>query len=149
MKNSILSALLLLSFNIFADLGVSDDFLERFSSLPSYTNVKISPDGRMISVLTKMPDNKKGISIFDAEDLSLINAITLTKEEEVASYYWVNNERLLIQIGYYDSWGRGSIGEYFAINYDGFFQFYPRHKYDKKVLLYRNQIKLLHAFIEE
>ena len=65
-----------------------------------------------------MPDDKKGISIFDAEDLSLINAITLTKEEEVASYYWVNNERLLIQIGYYDSWGRGSIGEYFAINYD-------------------------------
>ena len=118
MKNSILSIFLLLSFNSFADLGVSEDFVERFSSLPSYTNVKISPDGRMISVLTKMPDNKKGISIFDAEDLSLLNAITLTKEEEVASYYWVNNERLLIQIGYYDSWGRGSIGEYFAINYD-------------------------------
>ena len=118
MKNSILSIFLLLSFNTFADLGVSEDFVERFSSLPSYTNVKISPDGRMISVLTKMPDDKKGISIFDSEDLSLINAITLTKEEEVASYYWVNNERLLIQIGYYDSWGRGSIGEYFAINYD-------------------------------
>ena len=118
MKNSILSIFLLLSFNTFADLGVSEDFVERFSSLPSYTNVKISPDGRMISVLTKMPDDKKGISIFDAEDLSLINAITLTKDEEVASYYWVNNERLLIQIGYYDSWGRGSIGEYFAINYD-------------------------------
>ena len=118
MKNSILSIFLLLSFNSFADLGVSEDFVERFSSLPSYTNVKISPDGKMISVLTKMPDDKKGISIFDAEDLSLINAITLTKEEEVASYYWVNNERLLIQIGYYDSWGRGSIGEYFAINYD-------------------------------
>ena len=118
MKNPILSIFLLLSFNTFADLGVSEDFVERFSSLPSYTNVKISPDGRMISVLTKMPDDKKGISIFDAEDLSLINAITLTKDEEVASYYWVNNERLLIQIGYYDSWGRGSIGEYFAINYD-------------------------------
>ncbi|MDG1960932.1 MAG: S9 family peptidase [SAR86 cluster bacterium] len=118
MKNSILSIFLLLSFNTLANLGISEDFVERFSSLPSYTNVKISPDGRMISVLTKMPDDKKGISIFDSEDLSLINAITLTKEEEVASYYWVNNERLLIQIGYYDSWGRGSIGEYFAINYD-------------------------------
>ena len=118
MKNSILSIFLLLSFNSFADLGVSEDFVERFSSLPSYTNVKISPDGRMISVLTKMPDDKKGLSIFDAESLSLINTITLTKEEEIASYSWVNNERLLIQIGYYDSWGRGSIGEYFAINYD-------------------------------
>ena len=103
MKNSILSIFLLLSFNTLANLGISEDFVERFSSLPSYTNVKISPDGKMISVLTKMPDDKKGISIFDSEDLSLINAITLTKEEEVASYYWVNNERLLIQIGYYDS----------------------------------------------
>ncbi len=118
MKHLILSILLLFNFNVSAGLGVSEDFVERFSSLPSYTNVRISPDGKMISVLTKMPDDKKGISIFDSEDLSLINAITLTKEEEVASYYWVNNERLLIQIGYYDSWGRGSIGEYFAINYD-------------------------------
>jgi dipeptidyl aminopeptidase/acylaminoacyl peptidase len=118
MKKYLLSIILLLNFNAFADLGVSEDFVERFSSLPSYTNVKISPDGRMISVLTKMPDDKKGLSIFDAESLSLINTITLTKEEEIASYSWVNNERLLIQIGYYDSWGRGSIGEYFAINYD-------------------------------
>ena len=118
MKKYILSIILLLNFNASADLGVSEDFVERFSSLPSYTNVKISPDGRMISVLTKMPDDKKGLSIFDAESLSLINTITLTKEEEIASYSWVNNERLLIQIGYYDSWGRGSIGEYFAINYD-------------------------------
>ena len=118
MKKYILTIILLLNFNASADLGVSEDFVERFSSLPSYTNVKISPDGRMISVLTKMPDDKKGLSIFDAESLSLINTITLTKEEEIASYSWVNNERLLIQIGYYDSWGRGSIGEYFAINYD-------------------------------
>ena len=118
MKKYILTIILLLNFNASADLGVSEDFVERFSSLPSYTNVKISPDGRMISVLTKMPDDKKGLSIFDAESLSLINTITLTKKEEIASYSWVNNERLLIQIGYYDSWGRGSIGEYFAINYD-------------------------------
>ena len=118
MKKYILTIILLLNFNASADLGVSEDFVERFSSLPSYTNVKISPDGRMISVLTKMTEDKKGLSIFDAESLSLINTITLTKEEEIASYSWVNNERLLIQIGYYDSWGRGSIGEYFAINYD-------------------------------
>ena len=118
MKKLLFSIILLFNFNIFAELGVSEDFVERFSSLPSYTNVKISPDGKMISVLTKMPDDKKGLSIFNAEDLSLINAITLTKEEEVASYYWINNERLLIQIGYYSSWGRGSRGEYFAINYD-------------------------------
>ena len=118
MKKLILSFNLLFSFNLLADLGVSDDFIERFSSLPSYTNVDISPDGKMISVLTKMSDNKKGLSIFNADDLSLINTITLTKEEEIGNYYWVNNERLLISISYYNSWGRGSRGEFFAINYD-------------------------------
>jgi dipeptidyl aminopeptidase/acylaminoacyl peptidase len=118
MKNLILSFAFVLTFNLFAEIGVSDDFIKRFSSLPSFTNVDISPDGKMISVLTKMSDNKKGLSIFSADDFSLINTITLTKEEEIGNYYWVNNERLLISISYYNSWGRGSMGEFFAVNFD-------------------------------
>ena len=119
MKNILLSLFLLISFNLFADLGVSEEFVKRFSSLPSYTDVGISPDGKMISVVAKMPDEKKGLIIFDANDLSLINKITFPNEEEVATYSWVNNERLLIRIGYYDKKsGRGSGGEYFGINYD-------------------------------
>ena len=101
MKNLILSLAFVFTCNLLAEIGVSDDFIERFSSLPSYTNVDISPDGKMISVLTKMSDDKKGLSIFNADDLSLINTITLTKEEEIGNYYWVNNERLLISISYY------------------------------------------------
>ena len=119
MKNIILSLAILINFNLMADLGVSEDFVKRFSSLPSYTGVDISPDGKMISVITKMPDNKKGLTIFDANDLSLINIITFPNDEEIGSYIWANNERLLIRIGYYDKkWGRGSGGEYFSINYD-------------------------------
>ena len=59
---------------------------------------------------------KKDFTIFDAEDLSLINTITLSKEEEVARLLLgSNNERLIIQIGYYNKkWGRGSGGEYFS-----------------------------------
>jgi dipeptidyl aminopeptidase/acylaminoacyl peptidase len=119
MKHLYIALILLLNFNLMAELGVSEEFVERFSSLPSYTDVDISPDGKMISVMTKMPDEKKGLTIFDANDLSLINIITFPKEEEVASYRWVNNERLIIRIGYYDKKsGRGSGGEYFSINYD-------------------------------
>jgi hypothetical protein len=118
MKNLILSLAFVFTCNLLAEIGVSDDFIERFSSLPSYTNVDISPDGKMISVLTKMSDDKKGLSIFNADDLSLINTITLTKEEEIGNYYWVNNERLLISISYYNKWGRGSRGEFFAVNFD-------------------------------
>ncbi len=120
MKNLIFALTLLINpYLMTADLGVSKDFIERFSSLPSYTNVDISPDGKMISVITKMPDEKKGLTIFDANDGSLINTITFPKEEEVAGYVWANNKRLLIRIGYFDKkWGRGSPGEYFSINYD-------------------------------
>ena len=91
MKHLYLALILLLNFNLMAELGVSEEFVERFSSLPSYTDVDISPDGKMISVMTKMPDEKKGLTIFDANDLSLINTITFPKEEEVAAYSWVNH----------------------------------------------------------
>ena len=119
MKNIFISLGLLISFNAIAEISVTEEFIERFSSLPSYTGVDISPDGKMISVITKMPDDKKGLTIFDAEDLSLINTITLTNDEEISSYYWVNNTRILIRVGYYDKKnGRGSAGEYFSINFD-------------------------------
>lgn len=100
MKNIFISLGLLISFNSFAEIGVTEEFIKRFSSLPSYTGVDISPDGKMISVITKMPDDKRGLTIFDAEDLSLINTITLSNEEEIAGYSWANNERLIIRIGY-------------------------------------------------
>ena len=120
MKNIFISlGLFFISFNAVADIGVSEEFIERFSSLPSYTNVDISPDGKMISVITKMPDDKRGLTIFNAKDLSLINTITLSNDEEISGYSWANNERLIIRIGYYDKkWGRGSGGEYFSINFD-------------------------------
>jgi dipeptidyl aminopeptidase/acylaminoacyl peptidase len=119
MKNIILAFTLLINLSLTAELGVSEDFIARFSSLPSYTGVDISPDGKMISVITKMPNDKKGLTIFSAEDLSLINVITFPNEEEIAGYKWANNERLLIRIGYYNKkWGRGSGGEYFSINFD-------------------------------
>ena len=119
MKNIILAFTLLINLSLTAELGVSEDFITRFSSLPSYTGVDISPDGKMISVITKMDDGKKGLTIWSSEDMTRINTIIFPNEEEVASYMWANNERLLIRIGYYNKkWGRGSGGEYFSINFD-------------------------------
>ena len=107
MKNIFISlGLFFISFNAVAEVSVSKEFIERFSSLPSYTGVDISPDGKMISVITKMSDDKRGLTIFDAKDLSLINTITLSNDEEISGYSWANNERLIIRIGYYDKkWG--------------------------------------------
>ena len=63
MKNLLLASLLAFSFPIFSeDIGVSDDFLERFSSLPSYSQAKLSPDGKVISVIFKI-DEKEAAKI--------------------------------------------------------------------------------------
>ena len=59
------ACLLAFSFPAFAeDIGVSDDFLERFSSLPSYSQAKISPDGKVISVIFKIDEKDTGIKKF-------------------------------------------------------------------------------------
>ena len=97
MKNIFISLGLLISFNAIAEIGVTEEFIKRFSSLPSYTGVDISPDGKMISVITKMPDDKRGLTIFDAEDLSLINTITLSNEEEIAGYSGLTTNALLLE----------------------------------------------------
>ena len=98
MKNLLLASLLAFSFPIFAeDIGVSDDFLERFSSLPSYSQAKISPDGKVISVIFKI-DEKDALAFFKADDFSLINILKLREEQQVGPYRWVNNERVVIDI---------------------------------------------------
>lgn len=120
MKYTYLILALFLNLNVLSsEPGSSDEFIERFSSLPSYTDAQISPDGTKISVVLKI-DNKRSLAFFNSEDLSLLNVINLTKNEQVGGYYWANNERVVISIAY----EVGSLevpvgrGELFAVNYD-------------------------------
>ena len=120
MKNLLLACLLAFSFSNFAeDIGVSDDFLERFSSLPSYSQAKISPDGKVISVIFKI-DEKDALAFFKADDFSLINILKLREDQQVGPYRWVNNERVVIDINYQVGTLEVpvSYGELFAVNYD-------------------------------
>tara|TARA_S200000501_G_scaffold256248_1_gene240023 strand:+ start:524 stop:2491 length:1968 start_codon:yes stop_codon:yes gene_type:complete len=120
MKYTILLATLFLNLNIFSnDLELSDDFIKRFSSLPSYTDAQISPDGTKISVILKI-NEKRSLAFFNTEDLSLLNVVNLTRKEQIGNYYWANNERVIISIAY----EVGSLevpvgrGELFAVNFD-------------------------------
>ena len=61
MKNIILAFTLLINLSLTAELGVSEDFITRFSSLPSYTGVDISPDGKILRL------KKSGIGVIYAD----------------------------------------------------------------------------------
>tara|TARA_A100001015_G_scaffold105658_1_gene117285 strand:- start:51 stop:2018 length:1968 start_codon:yes stop_codon:yes gene_type:complete len=120
MKNLALTFIFLFSFPICSEnLGVSEDFLERFSSLPSYSSARISPDGKIISVIFKI-EEKDALAFFKADDFSLINILKLREDQQVGPYRWVNNERVVININY----AVGTLevpvsyGELFAVNYD-------------------------------
>ena len=120
MKNIILVTALFFNLNVYSNnLEVSDEFIKRFSSLPSYTDAQISPDGTKISVVLKI-NEKRSLAFFNAKDLSLLNVVNLTRNEQVGNYYWANNERVIISIAY----EVGSLevpvgrGELFAVNFD-------------------------------
>ena len=81
MKNLIFSTLLLFNFNIFADLGVGE-FCRKFTTSLIYKCQNLTR-WKNDQCSHQDADDKKGISIFDSEDLSLINAITLLKKKRL------------------------------------------------------------------
>lgn len=94
--------------------------VEDFSRHPQYLDVKISPDGKHIAALV----NREGINalvFFETKTSKITNTISSNKGEQPAAYYWVNNERVIIQVEQL----RGSLeqpldfGEIYAVNYDG------------------------------
>lgn len=121
MKRLFFIPIFIFSFSIdVLSINIDEEFLKRFSSLPTYSNAKISPDGKIISVIFKI-DGKNALAFFQADDFTLIDVLRLKEEDEqVGPYSWVNNERVVISIQYQV----GSLevpisrGELFAVNYD-------------------------------
>ena len=118
MKNLLLLLLSLHTTLVFSN-EIDEEFVKRFSSLPTYNNAQISPDGKIISAKLKI-DDKWAIAFFDVNDFKLISVIPFKNREEVGSYFWVNNERVVIDIAITVGTlvGSFSTGQYFSINYD-------------------------------
>ena len=118
MKKLLLLLLSLQTTHAFAS-EIDGDFVKKFSSLPTYGNAQISPDGKIISAKLKI-DNKWALAFFDAKTFELSSVIPFKNREEVGSYFWVNNERVVIDIGTTLGTLEGSFstGQYFSINYD-------------------------------
>ncbi len=118
MKKLLLLLLSLQTIHAFAS-EIDEDFVKKFSSLPTYSSAQISPDGKIISAKLKI-DNKWALAFFDAKTFELSSVIPFKNREEVGSYFWVNNERVVIDIGTTLGTLEGSFstGQYFSINYD-------------------------------
>ncbi|KFZ37543.1 peptidase S9 [Shewanella mangrovi] len=87
---------------------------------PEFYNVKISPDGKHLAILVNK-DNHKTLAFMRTKDYQITYALSNSSDQQPGQYYWVNNERVLIQI---ERIG-GSLeqprdyGEIYGINYDG------------------------------
>lgn len=85
-----------------------------------YKNAKISPNGERLAVA--ISHEKKSILIFlDRKTMKAVGSARLGGSYEVGNYYWVNNERVVIDAVKRVPWREQlqSYGELFAVNYDG------------------------------
>ncbi|WP_227006567.1 hypothetical protein [Shewanella donghaensis] len=94
--------------------------VEDFSRHSEYYNVKISPDGKHLAVLMNQEGMKK-LSFLETDTFNVTFALGSTSKDQPADYYWVNNERVIVQVeqvrGFLEK--PENYGEIFALNYDG------------------------------
>ncbi|GIU49601.1 MULTISPECIES: alpha/beta hydrolase family protein [Shewanella] len=94
--------------------------VEDYSRHSDYHSVKISPDGKHLAVLMN-DEGKKKLAFLRTDNFELTFALNSSGRDQPADYYWVNNERVIVQV--VQSRGRLeqpiNLGEIFAVNYDG------------------------------
>jgi dipeptidyl aminopeptidase/acylaminoacyl peptidase len=94
--------------------------LEDFIKYAEYETVKISPDGKHLAVKTTY-EGYKVLAFLDYKTKKLHYLLRLAKKRNVGSFYWMNNERVVLDVTY--SYGPldepQRDGSLYAVNYDG------------------------------
>jgi dipeptidyl aminopeptidase/acylaminoacyl peptidase len=94
--------------------------VEDFSKHAQYHNVKISPDGKHLAALVTS-GNTRSLVFLETDSYKVTYSLNANSKNQAGDYYWVNNERVVIQIQQM----RGALeqplnyGELYAVNYDG------------------------------
>ncbi|EMB9229079.1 S9 family peptidase [Vibrio harveyi] len=111
------SACILSSGSAFAD---TSDMAKLFAKGSSFFNPKLSPDGKYLGVESKV-DGKDALVILDAQTMKPTNMLRFPDNEQVADYYWVNNERVVASKETFTGWFTqpSPTGEFVAANVDG------------------------------
>ncbi|GGQ22895.1 alpha/beta hydrolase family protein [Shewanella litoralis] len=107
-------------FILFTTHTFASPSIKDFSADSEFSGVKISPDGKHLGVIL-MEDEKRTLLILNLESMKPTYAVKFSGDEEVGSYYWVNDERIVLQKLYKHAQREVSdyYGELLAVNYDG------------------------------
>lgn len=95
--------------------------IEDFAQLPEARNLKISPDGKYLSVVF----NKSGrefLGILDRNTRKVVKTLGVKgKRRAVGNVRWVNNKRLIYSVTMYNAWQKTVFesGELMGVNVDG------------------------------
>jgi len=73
--------------------------VEHFSKGSEYSNVKISPKGTYLAVMTQ-PEGKNILLILDAKNFQLKHGVQFPSNAQVGNYHWVNDERVVLEKQY-------------------------------------------------
>lgn len=119
MKQRLLTLIIFVLF-VVPVIGYTNVSVEDFSKGAQYSDVKISPTGRYLSFVSN-ETGKRVLAIFDRKENKLANVVTFPQNSEVGSYYWVNEERIVIEKNYRHGWLDYPVyyGELFGIDADG------------------------------
>ena len=71
--------------------------VEDFSRHSQYHNIKISPDGKHFAALVNA-NGGKSLVFLDAKTFKVIYAHNSNWKSQPGDYYWVNNERVVMQV---------------------------------------------------
>ena len=110
----IISLTLIVTFSLHANKW--DHLFDR----AQYQNVKVSPDGKHLAIAV-MNQGKRSLAFMKTDTMKLVGASILAGQDEVGSYYWINNERVVIDVNRRKAGNDQlvSYGELFAVDYDG------------------------------
>jgi dipeptidyl aminopeptidase/acylaminoacyl peptidase len=94
--------------------------IEEFSKDREFGDVKISPDGKYLAVITR-PEGKNVLMILTTDTFKVSHAVSFPDNAQVGGYSWVNNERVVLAKEYLRGWQDHPQyhGELFGINADG------------------------------
>ncbi|MDP2562806.1 S9 family peptidase [Psychrobium sp. 1_MG-2023] len=87
----------LLAITLFVLSSYSVASIDKFVKHHKYRNVKISPSGDYLAI-SRFQNNESDLVIVDTKTMKAVEQLYFKGREEVGTFYWANNNRLVMKI---------------------------------------------------
>ncbi|ALO35532.1 hypothetical protein CMT41_13020 [Colwellia sp. MT41] len=90
----------LILFVTFTDVAwgsASELKVEDFFKNPKFTSLQLSPDGSKLAVISPV-GKRKNIAVMETDGLKNIRVVTGLKEQDIAGFFWANNDDIIFTI---------------------------------------------------